>query len=82
MDVDWCWIMWIGVGVVCVTWWLSGAGLQGAGLFGHRFGEGVTPSDQLSALITLHVPHPDANAARLRALRRNTRLNRQEEQVT
>lgn len=53
-----------------VTWWLSRAGLQGAGLFGHRFGERVTASDQLPALVTLHIPHPHAYTARLGALRR------------
>lgn len=53
-----------------VTWWLSRAGLQGAGLFGHRFGERVTASDQLPALVALHIPHPHAYTARLGALRR------------
>lgn len=52
-----------------VTWWLSGAGLQGAGLFGHRFGEWVTASDQLPALVTFHIPHPHTHTARLGALR-------------
>ena len=54
---------------VCVgTWRLSGAGLQGAGLLGHRLGEGVASPDQLSALVTFHVPHPHPDAARLGAL--------------
>lgn len=61
--------------LVCsgVTWRLSGAGLQGAGLLGHRFGQWVTASDQLSALVTLDVPHPHTHATRLSALR--TRRN-------
>lgn len=52
-----------------VTWWLSGAGLQGAGLFGHWFGEWVTASDQLPALVTFHISHPHTHTARLGALR-------------
>lgn len=59
-----------------VTWWLSGAGLQGAGLFSHRFGEGVTASDQLPALVTLDVPHPHTHPARLRALRKHRSRNK------
>ena len=58
-----------------VTWRLSGAGLQGAGLFGHRFGEGVAASDQLPALVTLDVPHPHTHTARLRALRKQRSKN-------
>lgn len=53
-----------------LTWRLGGAGLQCARLLGHRFGEGVAASDQLPALVTFHVPHPHAHAARLGALRR------------
>lgn len=60
----------------CVTWRLGGAGLQGAGLFGHRFGEGVTAPDQLPALVALDVPHPHTHTARLGALR--THGSRQE----
>lgn len=58
-----------------VTWWLSRAGLQGARLLGHRFGERVTASDQLPALVALHVSHPHAYAARLGALSRHSSTN-------
>lgn len=58
-----------------VTWRLSGAGLQGAGLFGHRLGEGVAASDQLPALVALHVPHPHTHTTRLSALRTHRTRN-------
>lgn len=54
---------------MCVTWRLGGASLQGAGLFGHRFGEGVTAPDQLPALVTLDIPHPHTYTTGLGALR-------------
>lgn len=60
-------------GLICgkqlFTWRLSRAGLQGARLLRHRLGEGVAASDQLPALVTLHISHPHAHAARLGALR-------------
>lgn len=52
----------------CPTWWLSRAGLQGAGLFCYWFGEWVTAADQIPALVALHVPHPHAHATRLGTL--------------
>lgn len=58
-----------------VTWRLSGARLQSAGLFGHWFGEGVTTSDQLPALVTLHVPHPHTDATCLSALKAHEARN-------
>ena len=64
-------------GLVQLTWGLSGTGLQGAGLFGHRLGEGIAPSDDLPALVALHVPHPDAHPAGFGALRNiRTQLQR------
>lgn len=58
-----------GTILAALIWRLRGAGLQGAGLFGHRFGEGVAASDQLPALVTLDIPHPHTHATRLCALR-------------
>lgn len=52
----------------CPTWWLSGAGLQGAGLFCYWFGKRVTAADQIPALVALDVPHPHTHATRLGAL--------------
>lgn len=65
-----------------VTWRLSGAGLQSAGLLGHRFGEWVTASDQLPALVTLDIPHPHTHTTRLSALRTHRTRNTGVEQFT
>lgn len=63
------------------TWRFCWAGLKGTGLLGDRLGQWVTSSDQLSALVALHIPHTDSYPTSLSALLKIHHRNPKEEDI-